>query len=559
MPTLRDCALRPTVHCFRDNRHRRRVRQHRRTLAGFAALALGGSALVAQSAAQPSAAAGADRPNIIVIMADDMGYSDLGSYGAEISTPHLDGLAQGGIRFRQFYNNAKCSPTRASLLTGLYPHEAGMGELASGTPRDPGPYQGYLPANAVTIAEALRPAGYRTYMSGKWHVGDLPEHWPHRRGFDRYFGLISGATSFFELLAEPGRVREMVLEDKPFRPTGDDFYATDAYSAYAVDRIREHAHDHAGRPFFLYVAHTAPHFPLHALPQDIARYENRYRVGWDVIRAERYERMRRLTVIDERHPFPARPASIPAWQEADHKERWVRLMAVYAAMIDRMDQGIGRILQALDDTGLRDNTLILFFSDNGGTAESVSGRGLNDPRVPIGARGSYVAYEEPWANVSNTPFRLYKDWVHEGGIISPLIASWPRGVAQPGRFSDEFGHVIDLMPTFLELAGASYPTTMNGQATLPIEGQSLARVLRGGTLDRQTPLYWAYGGNWAIRDGDWKLVVDRRQRDQMELFNLRADPAESRNLAEQHPAMVSRLRDTWQRWAERMGANEAAQ
>lgn len=514
--------------------------------------------LGAAGTARQKQAPSAGRPNIVVIMADDMGYSDIGSYGSEIETPNLDALAEGGIRFRQFYNNAKCSPTRASLLTGLYPHEAGMGDLAAGAPGDPGPYQGYLPDSSVTIAEVLRGAGYRTYMSGKWHVGDLPEHWPHSRGFDRYFGLISGATSFFELLDEPGRSRQMVLEDRLWRPTGDDFYATDAYNDYAVDRIREHYRDHADRPFFLYVAHTAPHFPLHALPRDIARYEDRYTAGWDRVREARYQRMRQLDIIDERHPLSPRPPTVPAWEDAENRDEWSRLMAVYAAMIDRMDQGIGRIVRALEDTGVREHTLVLFLSDNGATAEQVAGRGLNDPTVPIGARGSYVAYLEPWANVSNTPFRLYKNWVHEGGIVTPLIANWPGGIARPGRLTHEFGHVIDLMPTVLDLAGASYPRTLEDRPILPIEGHSLTPVFRGEALNRTRPLFWAYGGNWAIRDGDWKLAHDRRHPETLELFNMRDDPVEQHNLAGHHPERVARMRALWQTWAMRVGAKEAA-
>lgn len=509
------------------------------------------------AAAGQAVAPPARRPNIVVIMADDMGYADIGAYGAEIQTPHLDALAADGLRFRQFYTNAKCSPTRASLLTGLYPHEAGMGDLASGAPREPGPYQGYLPATSVTLAEVLRAAGYRTYMAGKWHVGDLPAHWPHSRGFDRYLGLISGATSFFELLHEPGRSRQMVREDQLWQPAGDGFYATDAYNDYASDRIREHRRTHPDRPFFLYVAHTAPHFPLHALPGDIARYADTYTVGWDHIRAERHARMRARGLIDHRHPLPPRPASVPAWDTVETKAEWARLMAVYAAMIDRMDQGIGRILQALDETGVRDDTLVVFLSDNGGTAEAVAGRGLNDPRVPVGAKGSYVAYLEPWAQVSNTPFRLYKDWVHEGGIITPFIAHWPRGLMQPGRLTDEVGHVIDLMPTVLDLAGAAYPATWQGQTLTPPSGRSLVPVLRGGRLERHAPLYWAYGGNWAIRDGDWKLVCDGRRGAAPELFDLRRDPTEAHDLSAAHPDRAADLRARWLAWATAVGAREA--
>lgn len=434
-----------------------------------------------------------------------------------------------------------------------------MGDLANGAPGEPGPYQGYLSDRSVTIAEVLRTAGYRTYMSGKWHVGDLPEHWPHSRGFDRYFGLISGATSFFELLDEPGRSRQMVLEDRLWRPTGDNFYATDAYNDYAVERIREHRREHAGRPFFLYVVHTAPHFPLHALPEDIARYEDRYTTGWDRIRQARYARMQELGVIDERYPFPQRSPAVPPWEGAENQAQWSRLMAVYAAMIDRMDQGIGRILRALDETGVRDDTLILFLSDNGGTAEAVAGRKLNDPAVPIEARGSYVAYLEPWAQVSNTPFRLYKNWVHEGGIITPLVVNWPGRISKPGRITTAFGHVIDVMPTVLDVAGLTYPVTLNGRSMRPIEGRSLVPAFSGGTAARERPLFWAYGGNWAIRDGDWKLVHDRRHPDRVELFNMRDDPAESRDLAATHASQVATLKAEWHAWATRVGAKEASQ
>jgi arylsulfatase A-like enzyme len=262
-------------------------------------------------------------------------------------------------------------------------------------------------------------------------------------------------------------------------------------------------------------------------------------------------------IIDERYALPPRPASVPAWADVDDKARWARLMAVYAAMIDRMDQGIGRVVRALEETGLRDDTLIVFLSDNGATMEDVAARRLDDPSVPIGAKGSYVAYLEPWANVSNTPFRLYKNWVHEGGIITPLILNWPRGITGGGRITSEWGHVIDLMPTVLELTGASYPETRSGRPVLPYRGRSLAPVFGGGAIDRESPVYWAYGGNWAIRDGRWKLVHDRRHPDVVELYDLRADPAELRNVASEHPALVTEMRATWQAWAERVGAREA--
>lgn len=517
-------------------------------------VATGALADVAPAQSVPPTAA--PRPNIVIILADDLGYSDIGSYGAEIRTPNLDRLAVGGVRFRHFYNNAVCSPSRASLLTGLYPHDAGVGAVA-GSRGAPGPYQGYLDARSVTLAEVLRSAGYRTYMSGKWHVGNDPEHWPRQRGFDRYFGLISGATSFFELLQEPGRERTMVLEDTPWTPPAEGFYATDAYNDYAAERIREHHREHPSQPFFLYLAHTAPHFPLHALPEDIKRYERRYDIGWDSVRLERYARMRELGIIDARYALPPRPAEVPAWEDVKDRGDWARRMAVYAAMVDRMDQGIGRILQALEETGASENTLVIFLSDNGPASTDVSGRGLNDPTVPIGARGSYVGYREPWAYASSTPFRLYKTWMHEGGIATPLIAYWPRGVRDPGRITDEVGHVIDFLPTVLELTGATYPRLRNGHATLPPEGRSFAGVLRGEALpSRQAPLFWTLGGNWALRDGDWKLVYDEKRSQRLELFNLAEDPVELRDLSAHHPDRVRELRRSWQAWADRVGARE---
>jgi arylsulfatase A-like enzyme len=521
------------------------------------ALAAALGVLTGGACAQNPAASRDPRPNIIVIMADDMGYSDIGAFGSEIRTPNLDRLGADGLRFTNFYTNPVCSPTRASLLTGLYSHEAGIGGNAGANPGPHGPYQGFLSEQSVTLAEALREAGYRTYMSGKWHLGQNRESWPRRRGFDRFFGLLSGTTSYFELLQEPGRVRVMALEDSSWTPPREGYYATDAYTEYAVDRIHEHRAEHSAQPFFLYLAYTAPHFPLHALPEDIARYERRYDIGWDSLRLERYARMRELGILDDRHALAPRPAEVPAWNDVPDKQDWARRMAVYAAMVDRMDQGIGRVLRALQETGMSDNTLVLFFSDNGASAEDVSGRGMNDPTVPIGTRGSYVSYNEPWANASMTPYRLYKSWTHEGGIITPLIAYWPRGIREAGHLSREVGHVIDLMPTALELAGAAYPQVRNGRATLPLQGRSLAGVLRGEALPaREAPLFWALGGNWAVRQGDWKLTYDARRSERLELFNLAADPVELHDLSARYPERVRELQALWQTWAERVGARE---
>ena len=527
------------------------------TPARLAALCL----LAAALPAAPVRAQEPARPNVVVILADDMGYSDIGPYGSEIRTPSLDALAARGIRFQQFYNNAKCSPTRASLLTGIFPHRVGMGDLPAAAPGRPGAYQGFLPGNARTLAEALRGAGYRTYMSGKWHLGEVPELWPRTRGFDRYFGLISGASSYFQLDAGvgPSGGRRMVLEDAAWTPPADGFYATDAFTDYAVDRVVEHRRTDPDRPFFLYLAYTAPHWPLHALPQDVARYAGRYDAGWDSVRAERYERMKRLGLIDERHPFPERPRGVPAWSDvpAAEREDWARRMEVYAAMIDRMDQGIGRVLDALDRTGARENTLVIFVSDNGASAENVSGRNLHQPGSVIGSRASYLSYLEPWANVSNTPYRLYKNFLHEGGIKTHMIASWPRGISPTGTITPEVGHVVDIMPTVLDLAGVTHPAAAGDGSLLTMDGRSLAATFSGGRAPRAEPLYWSYGGHFAIREGDWKLAYDSRSK-HIELFDLAADPTERTDLSARHPARVAGLRAKWQAWAERVGAREAA-
>ncbi len=494
-------------------------------------------------------------PNIVVILAYDMGYSDIGAYGGEIDTPNLDRLAAHGLRLRQFYNAARCCPTRAALLTGLYPHQAGMGGMVSAlesTP-EPGPYQGYLNHQSATLAEVLRPAGYRTYMSGKWHVGEKPVHWPRRRGFEEYFGLISGASSYFEVIKDQPRVRQMVLGDSLWEPPSEGFYMTDAISDYAVEVVRQHGQQTPEQPFFLYVAYTAPHWPLHALPEDIAKYQGRYDAGWDALRTERYARMRAMGLIDERHVLTPRPASIPTWDDAEDHEDWALRMAVYAAMIDRMDQGIGRILAALEENGAFDHTLVMFLADNGGCAESIEGRQLNDATVPIGTRGSYVAYKEPWANASNTPFRLYKKWTHEGGIATPFIAHWPAGIDQPGRLVPHVGHVIDLMATVLDVAGVAYPDSLDGRALLPLDGKSLAPLFKGQTPAGHEALYWEHLGNRAMRQGRWKLVYDASDAQTWELYDLDADPTELHDLAARYPERARAMQQQWEAWSVRVG------
>ena len=485
-------------------------------------------------------------PNIVIILADDMGYSDIGAYGGEISTPHLDRLAEDGLRFRQFYNAGRCCPTRASLLTGQYPHQVGMGAMVSSLGSDPtaGPYQGYLSDQSLTIAEALRRAQYRTYMSGKWHVGEKPEHWPRQRGFDRYFGLISGASSYYEIIRDQPRVRQMALDDDLWDPPADGFYMTDAFTEYAVRFLEEHAHGAPSHPFFLYVAYTAPHWPLHAPPEVVERYLGRYDMGWDSLRAQRHRRMLDLGIIDERYELSPRPAGLDAWARASDKEDWSLRMAVYAAMVDRMDQGIGQILEQLAAMDALENTLLFFLSDNGGCAESVEGRALHDATKAPGERGSYVAYQEAWANASNTPFRLYKQWAHEGGIATPFIVHWPEGIVRPGRIANSPGHVIDLMSTVLDAAG------MDG---LPTEGSSLVPLFESAQAEiAPRTLYWEHIGNRAVREGSRKLVLNRRL-EEWELYDLDDDPTELRDLAPLLPAEARRLEDKWHAWARRVG------
>ncbi len=499
----------------------------------------------------------AKKPNILLIMADDMGYSDVNCYGSNIATPNIDNLAKTGIRFTNFYNAARCCPTRASLLTGLYPHEAGMGSMVSSisSNREPGPYQGYLNDSCLTIAEALKFAGYKTYMSGKWHVGEKPEYWPRKRGFDRYFGLISGASSYFEIIKDQPRVRQMALDDSLWFPPRNGFYMTDAISDHAVSFLNEHYQKDSDKPFFLYLAFTAPHWPLHAPEDEINKYLGKYNGGWDSLRNVRYEKMKELGLIDDHFVLSERPDDIPAWKdvpEADQKI-WSRKMAVYAAMIDRMDQDIGNVLALLREKGEIDNTLIMFLSDNGGCHENIEGRHLNDPNVPIGLRGSYVAYNKPWANVSNTPFRKYKSWTYEGGIKTPLIIHWPATIQQSedGKLKRNVGEIIDIMPTCLDVAGLSYDKIAD-KSKKAIHGMSLMPIIQGNNAQIPRTLYWEHEGCQAIRKGDWKLVMDRQIK-RWELYNLKDDPTEVNNVYNQYPEIADSLTTEYDHWAHEVG------
>jgi arylsulfatase A-like enzyme len=492
----------------------------------------------------------AGRPNIVLIMADDMGFSDIGCYGGEVHTPNLDRLAAGGLRFTQFYNAARCCPTRASLLTGLYPHQAGIGHMVGN--RGYAAYQGYLNERCVTIAEALKLGGYRTLMSGKWHVGEDRPHWPTDRGFDKYFGLISGGANYFDITKTKakGVKRKMAVDDKPYTPPKEGFYLTDAFSENAAESVDKYGR--SKEPFFLYLAYTAPHWPLHAWPDDIARYKGKYRKGWDELRQERYERMIKMGIISKKWKMSPRDTTTWPWSDEKNKELLDLKMAVYAAQIERMDCGIGKVLDKIKEVGARDNTLVLFLADNGGCAEG-GPVGFDNRKngLPPGGVDSYMSYGLSWANASNTPFRRYKHWVHEGGIATPLIAYWPAVIKNGGSLTDQPGHIIDVMATCLHVAGLDYPKTYKGREVTPLEGKSLLPIFEGKTREGHEAIYWEHEGNRAVRQGKWKIVAAHGKP--WELYDLETDRTELNNLAEKHPGKIEQLKTLYRSWAKRSG------
>ena len=504
------------------------------------------------------------RPNIILILADDLGYSDLGCYGGEIATPHLDRLAEGGLRFTRFYNAARCVPTRVSILTGLTPQQGGSIKRQFG-PWNQGSEHvvtGPLSDGSVSIAEVLATGGYHTYMSGKWHLGTEPPARPIDRGFERFFGLLSGGSNYFRL--DPGRI--MALQDQPYTPPERGFYMTDAFTDFAVRCLRQHRSK--AEPFFLYLSYTAPHFPLHARPEEIARYRGKYLDGWDQLRRRRYDRMISMGLMEKRWPLTARDERAPPWSAVEDKNAEDLRMAVYAAQVDRMDQGIGRVLAAVDELGRSENTLVLFLSDNGAAASNLFHReeAKGARGIPPGPAESWAAYGLPWGNLSNTPFRMFKQWVHEGGIATPLIAYWPAGIRQAGAITNQVGHIMDFMPTFLDLAGIEYPQSYRGRSILPLEGKSLAPVFRGEERKGPNTLCFEDYGNRAIIADRWKLVsrhpndVEHFERweypaepheGRWELYDLEADRTEMTNLADRNPEKVAELVALYREWAQR--------
>ncbi|MFK7821233.1 MAG: arylsulfatase [Planctomycetaceae bacterium] len=537
-------------------------------------------------------ASAADRPNIVLIMADDMGYTDIGCYGSEIQTPVLDGLAENGVRFTQFYNTSRCCPTRASLLTGLYSHQAGIGLMTGDRGYDA--YRGDLNKKCVTLAEALKPAGYRTYMSGKWHVtkhiraNDSNHNWPRQRGFDRFYGTIIGAGSFYDPATLCRDNTFITPENDPdYQP--DRFYYSDAISDNAVLYLADHHREQKDEPFFLYVSYTSAHWPMHAFEEDIAKYKGKYDGGFEPIREARYKRAIELGVLNGK--WPMSPSAFD-WDKTKNKEWNSRCMEVYAAMVDRTDRGIGRIVDQIKQQGQLDNTIIVYLQDNGGCAEGYGRRNNSDkkqsfkplgrdglqnkiwppmqtrdgrwvgtgPETMPGAEDSFVAYGGGWANVSNTPFRGYKHDGFEGGISTPFIVHWLDGIKETRRGSivNDPAHLIDVMPTFLSAANVGYPQSKNGADIQPMEGVSLLPTLNGSSITRDQPLAFEHHGNLAMRDGKWKIVSAYRknQPTTWQLYDMEADRTELNDLAAEHPEKLNELTAKWQAWAKRVGVQK---
>lgn len=508
-------------------------------------------------------------PNVILILVDDMGFSDLGITGSEIRTPNIDGMARRGILLSAMYNGARCCPTRAALLTGLYAHRAGIGHMGAnlGTPA----YQGYLRNDSATFAEVLRLNGYRTLMSGKWHVGGdfdarLVDSWrvgdvahptPRQRGFDRFYGIVDGVTHHFS--------PHYIMEDDRRVEVGSDFYFTDAITDKAIAMIAESVRDE--QPFCLYLAHAAPHWPLHAHEEDIARYEGLYLKGWDALRTARHEEMLARGILQHSWAISPRDGQAAAWPEVQAKGWEASRMAVYAAMIDRMDQSVGRVLAALQQLGQFDDTLIFFLSDNGGCAEmmaedgwakwypavTLDGRNIqmgNRPGLRPGGPLSFMSYDLPWANVSNAPFRLFKHWVHEGGISTPMIVHWPARL-RGALVQHAACHVTDILPTILEATGSTYPSEMGGHPLQKLDGQSLMPLLEGKPWLREQPIFWEHEGNCAVRLGQFKLV--RKYGEDWELYDMERDRTELNNLAGKNKPLARTLLREYEGWAEYVG------
>jgi arylsulfatase A-like enzyme len=492
-----------------------------------------------------------EKPNVILVLVDDMGYSDIGCYGGEIPTPNIDALAQNGIRFNNFHNTARCCPTRASLLTGLYQHQTGIGQMTSegGSNFDFGVegYRGYMNKKCVTIAEVLKDNGYHTYMTGKWHLGsDTLYKRPLQRGFEHFFGSYQGAFSYFD----PKGIRCLIDETDTIRaPKG--FYTTDAFTDKAIGFIKS---KNDKNPFFLYLAYNAPHWPLHAKDEDIQKFVGKFTKGWDVLRRERFERQLKMGLFDANVQLTPRDERVRPWGEVSDEQKAESdyRMAVYAAQIYCVDYNIGKLVQYLKESNQFENTLIMFLSDNGACAEPYKEFGggdiseINDPD-----KTGAVSYGIGWANLSNTPFRNYKVNAEEGGIATPFIAHWPKGITtQRGKITSTQGHIINIMPTILEIAGAAYPQTNAGNTILPLEGKSLLPTFMYGSQPEPEYQFWEHSYNCAVRKGNWK-AISRVGSDEWKLFNLETDRTELNDVAALHPDIVRELAAQWHQWSVR--------
>ena len=505
--------------------------------------------LVLVAASTATAAA----PNIVIIMADDMGYSDLGCFGGEILTPHLDQLAQGGLRFNNFYSENMCWVSRAALLTGVY-HKTSM-------------VNSTLHARCVTLPELLRPQQYQTRMSGKWHLaGKKSSVYPLDRGFDEFYGILGGAASFYAPFSL-SRNRTNVEKEAQDDP---DYYITDAISSEAVRMVKTADRK---KPLFLYVAYTAAHWPLHATEKQIAAYRGNYAMGWDQLRATRLQRMKSLGIVSATITLSPRNPTVPVWKDTEHKAWQERRMEVYAAQVTAMDEGIGRLVEALEQTGRLDNTLLFFTIDNGGChveykpnrkgsylpAKTRDGRPVrpgNLPSIMPGPEDTYQSYGYGWANASNTPFRMFKQFDHEGGIRTPMIAHWPAGIQSPGRIVPGVAHLVDILPTVSEVTGAGVPAKIGGKRVVPRDGQSLAAAFQGQALAAQRTLFFHHAKGKALRHHDWKLVA--REKRAWELYNLKADPLELQDLAAKMPEKLAELKALWEKESKRL-ARQASQ
>ncbi len=507
-----------------------------------------------------------EKPNIVLIMCDDMGYSDIGFFGSEISTPNIDQLANEGLVMTNFYNSGRCCPSRAALMTGLYQHQVGVGDMLQNDGL-PG-YTTHLRQNCVTIAEVLKENDYHTMISGKWHLGHKEPYWPMKRGFQKQYASTSTTGHYFGI----AEGRTYVIEDKWVEPPGEwiqagktryklfknedgsQWYATDAYTDRAIGYIEELRDSLPEKPFFLYLAYTAPHWPLHAFTEDIAKYKGVYDIGWDSLRNLRHQNMIDNEIVDPAWDLSKRNERVQEWESLPDstKAYYASLMEVYAAMVDNVDQNVGRLISKLEESGDLDNTLILFLSDNGGCHEPIH-RGK--PGATPGSPDSFDGYEYAWANASNTPFRWFKHWMHEGGISTPFIA-WYPSMIEAGTRNENIAHIMDIMPTLVEFTGSEYPEVYRDSTILPTEGISLLPVFEGEEeFEGHDVLFWEHEGNRAVRQGDWKLVslfnYKENTPEPWELYNIKEDRTETNDLASKRPEKVTELSKLYNEWADR--------